>query len=102
MVAIISTFTSLTGTNMHDPSSANATRRDFLAASAAAVAGGSLIANAARAADPEPGPTGEPAAARPKRNWKKGFYGNFGSKNATITDKFKLLKEAGFHGLENN
>src|SRR5947207_10044557 len=82
--------------------SSSTSRRDFLTNSAAAVVGGSLIANATRAADPEPAPTGEPAAARPKRNWKKGFYGNYGAKDATIIEKFKLLKEAGFDGLEIN
>src|SRR3954463_2315945 len=81
-------------------SGAGTSRRNFLASSAAAVVGRTLIANGAGAAD---GPAAaEPAPARAKRNWKKGFYGGWGPKDATIIEKFKILKEAGFDGLEIN
>src|SRR5256885_5966049 len=76
-------------------------RRNFLTGSAAAVVGGALIANATRAADPAP--VAERAVAvRPKRNWKKGFYGGWGPAKASILEKFQILKDAGFDGLEIN
>ena len=79
---------------------AGRTRRSFLLSSATVVAGGSLLANTSLGADPAP--AAERAVARPKRNWKKGFYGGWGSKNATILENFKILKDAGFDGLEIN
>src|SRR5689334_19250261 len=79
-------------------SSAVTSRRDFLSASVAVVAGASVGAKFAIADDAAP--AAERAVARPKRNWKKGFYG--GVKGATILEQFKILKEAGFDGLEIN
>src|SRR5215212_9234024 len=84
---------------MNEPvaSRPSTTRRDFLSTSAAVV-GGALIANATRAADPEP--AAERASAKPKRNWKKAFYGNVNGNS--LMEKFKLLKDAGFDGVEIN
>src|SRR4051812_45568801 len=87
---------------MNDPITAgdHTSRRAFLTGSAAAVVGGALIGNATRA--DEPAANAERAVARPKRNWKKGFYGGWGPANASILEKFKILKDAGFDGLEIN
>ena len=87
---------------MNDPITPgdHTSRRAFLTGSAAAVVGGALIANATRA--DEPAANAERAVARPKRNWKKGFYGGWGPANASILEKFKILKDAGFDGLEIN
>jgi L-ribulose-5-phosphate 3-epimerase len=77
----------------------DSSRRDFLHQSALAIGAiAATTATSSRAADPAP--TAERASPRPKRNWKKGFYG--GVKGATILEQFKILKEAGFDGLEVN
>jgi L-ribulose-5-phosphate 3-epimerase len=85
---------------MTKPDTGNhSSRRQFLGQSALAM--GALAATAAtsaRADDPQP--PAERDIAHPKRNWKKGFYG--GVKGATILEQFKILKEAGFDGLEIN
>src|SRR5213075_1307718 len=81
-------------------SSAVTSRRDFLSASAAVVAGASVGARFAIADDAAP--AAERAVAGAKRNWKKGFYGGWGPKVASILEKFKILKDAGFDGLEIN
>jgi hexulose-6-phosphate isomerase len=79
----------------------DSSRREFLGQSALAVGAlAATVATSSRAADPPP--AAERAAARPKRNWKKGFYGGWGAKNATILENFKILKDAGFDGLEIN
>ena len=79
----------------------DSSRREFLGQSALAIGAlAATAANSSRAADPAP--AAERAVARPKRNWKKGFYGGWGSKNATILENFKILKDAGFDGLEIN
>src|SRR5436853_6481527 len=75
----------------------DSTRRQFLGQSALTV--GALAATAITRADE---PAAERAVAHPKRNWKKGFYGGWGSKNATILENFQILKDAGFDGLEIN
>src|SRR5207245_6934459 len=77
----------------------DSSRREFLGQSALAIGAlAATAANSSRAADPAP--AAERAVARPKRNWKKGFYGGWGSKNATILEKFKIPKNGGFDGLE--
>src|SRR5215208_7796344 len=74
-------------------------RRQFLGQTALAVGAlAATAANSSRADDAAP--AADRAVARAKRNWKKGFYG--GVKGATILEQFKILKEAGFDGLEIN
>jgi hexulose-6-phosphate isomerase len=77
--------------------STDSSRRQFLGQSALAV--GALAATSISRADE---PAVERATARPKRNWKKGFYGGWGPAKASILEKFKILKDAGFDGLEIN
>src|SRR5438445_7001924 len=77
----------------------DSSRREFLSQSALAI--GALAATAATRAD-DAAPAAERSLAHPKRNWKKGFYGGRGSKNATILENFQILKDAGFDGLEVN
>ncbi|HEV8377875.1 MAG TPA: sugar phosphate isomerase/epimerase family protein, partial [Tepidisphaeraceae bacterium] len=77
----------------------DSSRREFLGQSALAI--GALAATAAtssRAADSPP--AAERAAPRPRRNWKKAFYGGVAGK--TSLEKFKILKDAGFDGVEIN
>jgi hexulose-6-phosphate isomerase len=77
----------------------DSSRRQFLGQTALAVGAlAATAANSSRADDAAP--AAERAVARAKRNWKKGFYG--GVKGATILEQFKILKEAGFDGLEIN
>jgi L-ribulose-5-phosphate 3-epimerase len=78
----------------------DSSRRQFLGQSALAIGALATAATSSPAADPAP--AAEPAVARGKRNWKKGFYGGWGPKDATILEKFKILKDAGFDGLEIN
>src|SRR5437763_301700 len=86
---------------MSNQTTANdSSRREFLSQSALAIGALATAAASSRADDPKP--AAERAIARPKRNWKKGFYGGWGSKNATILENFQILKDAGFDGLEIN
>ena len=82
---------------MNQNQSTHSSRRDFLAGSAAVIATGALAATAGAQEA-----AAERAAPRPKRNWKKGFYGGWGRKGATILENFQILKDAGFDGLEIN
>lgn len=68
-------------------------RRDFLGQSAAVVGASLLLMQntSALAAD---------EAAKPRRPWKKAFYG--GVEGKTLKDQFQLLKDAGFDGIEIN
>jgi L-ribulose-5-phosphate 3-epimerase len=74
--------------------SSQSSRREFLSQSALAVSAFAATAASAQV------PAAEPASVRPKRPWKKGFYGKVNG--ATILEQFKILKEAGFDGLEIN
>jgi hexulose-6-phosphate isomerase len=81
--------------NMQNQSPQLSSRRDFIAGSAAAL-GAAALASSTHAADP----VVTPAAAKAKRPWKKAFYGNVEGK--TVLERFRLLKEAGFDGVEIN
>jgi L-ribulose-5-phosphate 3-epimerase len=73
-------------------------RRTFLRSSAVLSA---FAPAALRAAEPK---AAAPAAAKPRRAHKKGFmFGTFGAQAArtlSVEQRFKLLREAGFHGVE--
>ena len=87
---------------MSNQTTANdSSRREFLSQSALAI--GALAATAATSSRADDAaPAAERSLAHAKRNWKKGFYGGWGSKNATILENFQILKDAGFDGLEVN
>ena len=65
-------------------------RRSFLATTTAALAGSALISNAQDA----------PAKKRPK--FKKAVNLGMCSVKGTLTERFKMIKDAGFDGLELN
>src|SRR5436190_11273055 len=67
-------------------------RRDLLKLGAAAIAAGA-VANMAAAADPAP-------ASKPRRPLKKAYFGL--PKGGSLVERFKILKEAGFDGLQLN
>src|SRR5438132_5681053 len=76
--------------NMSNQTTANdSSRREFLSQSALAI--GALAATAATSSRADDAaPAAERSLAHPKRNWKKGFYGGWGSKNATILENFQI------------
>lgn len=76
------------------------TRRGFLAASAATAAAGTLAGNhPARAAGTQAAPdSGKQPAVKLKKAVKIGMV----REGKTLTDKFKLLKELGYDGVELN
>jgi L-ribulose-5-phosphate 3-epimerase len=68
-----------------------ASRREFLATAAtASLAGAALMQLQANAAEP----------SRPKRPWKKAVMWYMVGGKGTVMEKFKILKEAGFDGVE--
>lgn len=75
-------------------------RRDILKLSAAALAGTAVTAGAPLGAA-EPQPAATPAAAKMKRPLKKAYFG-LPSSGSSLVEKFKVLKEAGFDGLQLN
>jgi len=77
-------------------------RRDILKLSAAALAAGTAVtANVPLgAAEPQPA-AATPAAAKTKRPLKKSYFG-LPSSGSSLVEKFKVLKEAGFDGLQLN
>ncbi len=82
--------------NLENQPPRQASRRDFLAGSAGAIGTAALASSGVAGA-------AEPAAAtsaKPKRPWKKAFYGGVDGK--TTLEKYRLLKEAGFDGVEIN
>ena len=77
-------------------------RRDILKLSAAALAAGTAVTAGVPlgAAEPPPAPA-TPAAAKVKRPLKKSYFG-LPSSGSTLIEKFKILKEVGFDGLQLN
>lgn len=83
---------------MIDHNSANvSSRREFLGQSALTIGALAASATAARAADPPPAAE---TLARPKRNWKKGFFPLGSVAGKTLLEKLQTLKAAGFDGAE--
>lgn len=68
---------------------ADASRREFLGAAAAGLVGAAVLQNAA--------PAAEPAKKRP---WKKGVMWYMIGGKGSVLEKFRMLKEAGFDGVE--
>jgi hexulose-6-phosphate isomerase len=76
-------------------------RRDILKLSAAALAAGTAVTASVPLGAAEPQPTATPAAAKAKRPLKKAYFG-LPSSGSSLVEKFKILKEAGFDGLQLN
>lgn len=78
-------------------------RRDVLGAAAAAAGIGAAAALTAPSSIAADAPAAAPASPKPKRPWKKAIMiGMLKMDGATLTEKFKALKEAGIDGIELN
>lgn len=79
---------------------ANVNRRDLLKAGGTALAAAAFSPRSARAEDEKPASSAAPAAKR--RPIKKAVMWNMLGEKGTVLDKFKLLRDAGFDGVELN
>lgn len=75
-------------------------RREFLATTAAAVAGGAIAAAQPATTKPAPGAASDAKPARAKRTLKKAVMIGMVQEGSTFEDKLKILKDAGFQGVE--
>ncbi len=74
------------------------TRRSFLTTTAALAAGGPALLASARSHQPGAQPTPPPSPS--KRTLKKAVMYGMITDGKTVLEKFQILKDAGFHGVE--
>ena len=76
------------------------TRRDFIATTALAAGAISTTASAKPAATPASAATAAPAARTGPRTLKKAVMIGMVGEGNTVLEKFEILRECGFHGVE--